>query len=233
MPLHAIIFGAIGTLVETSELQRQAFNVAFARADLDWVWDKPNYKEMLKMTGGRNRIRAYAEATETPLSEDAIAALHMAKSAIYQQMIRDDGLQLRPGVAELVTQATDAGIQLAFATTTTPENVASIDAALGEASPFAQFAVITNKGTVANGKPAPDVYEYVLGELGVKGGAALAIEDTAKSVEAAASAGVVCVATPGDYIIDQDLSGAVAVAESGQIADLAWLRSLLKEPTVV
>ncbi|MEC7496587.1 MAG: haloacid dehalogenase, partial [Pseudomonadota bacterium] len=36
--MRALIFGSIGVLVETSELQRQAYNAAFAAHRLDWHW---------------------------------------------------------------------------------------------------------------------------------------------------------------------------------------------------
>ena len=42
--MKAIIFGSIGTLVETSDIQRQSFNHAFMEIGLDWYWDKNNYK---------------------------------------------------------------------------------------------------------------------------------------------------------------------------------------------
>ena len=53
--MKAIIFGSIGTLVETSDIQRQSFNQAFKEIGLDWYWDKNNYKNLLKKSGGRNR----------------------------------------------------------------------------------------------------------------------------------------------------------------------------------
>jgi len=34
----AILFGSIGTIVETSELQLKSFNQAFSEAGLDWNW---------------------------------------------------------------------------------------------------------------------------------------------------------------------------------------------------
>ena len=46
--MKAIIFGSIGTLVETSDIQRQSFNYAFKEVGLDWYWDKSNYKKLLK-----------------------------------------------------------------------------------------------------------------------------------------------------------------------------------------
>jgi beta-phosphoglucomutase-like phosphatase (HAD superfamily) len=68
--LKAVIFGAIGTIAETSDIQRQAFNLAFAEAGLDWNWDAQTYHDLLKINGGQNRIRAYRDmlAGTTPLA---------------------------------------------------------------------------------------------------------------------------------------------------------------------
>ena len=58
--MKAIIFGSIGTLVETSDVQRQSFNHAFKEMGLNWYWDKNNYKKLLKKSGGRNRVEYFA-----------------------------------------------------------------------------------------------------------------------------------------------------------------------------
>ena len=56
----AILFGSIGTIVETSELQRRSFNQAFSEAGLDWNWTLEEYQTMLTKSGGRNRINDFA-----------------------------------------------------------------------------------------------------------------------------------------------------------------------------
>jgi len=56
----AILFGSIGTIVETSELQLRSFNQAFSEAGLDWNWSIEEYQTMLKKSGGRNRINDFA-----------------------------------------------------------------------------------------------------------------------------------------------------------------------------
>ena len=62
--MKAIIFGSIGTLVETSDIQRQSFNQAFKEIGLDWYWDKNNYKNLLKKSGGRNRVEYFANINQ-------------------------------------------------------------------------------------------------------------------------------------------------------------------------
>ena len=61
MNYKAILFGSIGTLIETSDLQRESFNEAFKEAGLDWYWDQEDYRLLLKQSGGTKRIEDFAE----------------------------------------------------------------------------------------------------------------------------------------------------------------------------
>ncbi len=52
MAIKAILFGSIGTIVETSNIQRNCFNSAFKISGLKWYWSKKLYQSMLKKSGG-------------------------------------------------------------------------------------------------------------------------------------------------------------------------------------
>ena len=45
-----------GALSETGEADRQAYNALFASENLVWVWDVDRYRELLRVTGGRERL---------------------------------------------------------------------------------------------------------------------------------------------------------------------------------
>ena len=83
------------TLVETSELQRQAFNQAFEDASVNWRWDKQAYQDMLTISGGQNRLRHYAKQRNQLLGEADIRELHERKSQHFQDML-NAGIELRP-----------------------------------------------------------------------------------------------------------------------------------------
>src|ERR1700712_809679 len=117
MPLEALIFDVDGTLAETEEIHRAAFNAAFAAAGLGWHWDVPLYARLLEVTGGKERIRHYAETAGLPGPAD-IAALHAYKTARYVDLVRGGSVSLRPGIARLLADAEAAGLRLAIATTT-------------------------------------------------------------------------------------------------------------------
>ena len=61
MTYKSLFFGSIGTIIETSELQRESFNEAFKEAGLDWYWDQEDYRLLLKQSGGTKRIEDFAE----------------------------------------------------------------------------------------------------------------------------------------------------------------------------
>ena len=56
MTVRALVFDVDGTLAETEEIHRAAFNAAFAEAGLGWSWDRALYGDLLRTTGGRERI---------------------------------------------------------------------------------------------------------------------------------------------------------------------------------
>ena len=63
----ALLFGSIGSIVETSEIQRKSFNEAFTRFGLDWNWNKHEYQNLLIKSGGKDRISRYAKKKKLKL----------------------------------------------------------------------------------------------------------------------------------------------------------------------
>lgn len=212
--IQALIFDVDGTLAETErDGHRPAFNAAFAEHGLDWHWDETLYGELLAITGGKERMRHYAERyapeiAARPDIDTLIKRLHAAKTAHYVRLVGEGRLALRPGVAELIAEARAAGIRLAIATTTSPENVtALLDASLAPGSSD-WFEVIGAGDVVAAKKPAPDIYHWVLDRLALPASACLAIEDSENGLRAALGADLRCLVTVGEYTREQDFSGA-------------------------
>lgn len=190
----AILFGSIGTLAETSELQRRAYNATFAAHDLDWVWEPARYYRMLETPGGRARVARYAQDAGDVVDADAI---HETKQQVFAALVDRMGLEPRPGVGTLIDAARQSEIPVAFCTTTTPAQVGLILDGLAPRITRADFAWIGDATRVARAKPAPEVYEAALAALGVAPQGALAIEDTPENAEAALAAGLEVVGFPG------------------------------------
>ncbi|MDB2407292.1 HAD-IA family hydrolase [Jannaschia sp.] len=190
----ALLFGAIGTLAETSELQRRAYNAAFAAHDVDWVWEKARYGRMLTQPGGRARLAAYAADAGDRVDVDAI---HDTKQRVFASLVDRTGLEPRAGVIETMDAARQRAIPIAFCTTTTPAEVGLILDGLAPHATRGDFDWIGDRSMVAHAKPSPDIYRAALDALGVAASGALAIEDTPESAEAALAAGLTVVGFPG------------------------------------
>lgn len=213
MTLQALIFDVDGTLADTErDGHRVAFNAAFAEAGMDWHWDAGLYGELLAVTGGKERMAFYAERHDPAFlaatgADARIRTLHAAKTRHYVDLLSRGGIPLRPGVAALLHAARAADLRLAIATTTTPENVT----ALLPPELMGLFEKVGAGDTVANKKPAPDIYQWVLREMDLPASACLAIEDSENGLKAALGAGLGTVVTPCGYTRDQDFRGALAL----------------------
>ncbi len=252
MPLEALIFDVDGTLAETEELHRQAFNETFRAFGLDWIWDKKIYRDLLRVAGGRERIAHYIDEYAPPGGAGAVEKLrqmHAEKTHRYARLVRIGSVAARPGVGRLIEEAHDAGLRLAIATTTSPSNVEPLlDALIG---PRARrwFGVIAAGDIVPAKKPAPDVYAHALNELRCNASDCVAFEDSANGAVAARRAGLAVVATPSLYSSEDDFSAAASVlSDLGEpreplrhiagwrfgkgFVDLAGLRSMLEASAV-
>jgi len=213
MRLQALIFDVDGTLADTEEAHRRAFNAAFREHGLDWNWSKPQYAELLLTTGGKERIAAYVRSREFAAADEAairdkIPALHKTKTALYADMVRKGEAPLRDGVARLLDEAQAAGVRLAIATTTTFDNIrALLETTLG-AGALDRFAVIGAGDQVARKKPAPDIYRYVLQQLELPAANCVAIEDSLNGLTSAKAAGLFTIVTPSYWTQSEDFTAA-------------------------
>ncbi|MGB3406658.1 MAG: HAD-IA family hydrolase [Jannaschia sp.] len=194
MQRSAILFGAIGTLAETSELQRRAFNLAFRTFDLDWVWEPAAYYKMLRAPGGRARVQAYADRTGDHVDADAVHAL---KEEIFEMLLAASPPGPRAGVADLIEACRAERIPVAFCSTTSRRQVEATVSGLTPGVSPADFAWVGDRTSVTAGKPAPDIYLKALSALDADGKTALVIEDTPESAEAALGAGLDVIGFPG------------------------------------
>ncbi|MFC0242170.1 HAD-IA family hydrolase [Rhodopseudomonas telluris] len=209
---RALIFDVDGTLAETEELHRQAFNETFAAEALPWHWDKAAYRRLLDVAGGKERIAHFLASAPAGAERASgrIAELHAAKTQRYTALA-GAGAPLRSGVARLIREARQAGVRLAIATTTSLPNVEALLGAAFGAEAMALFDVVGAGDVVPAKKPAPDIYAHVLERLALPAAACVAFEDSTNGLKAARGAGLATIVTPGIYTEGDDFSGALAV----------------------
>ncbi|KOR30843.1 CbbY [Achromatium sp. WMS2] len=218
---QALLLDVDGTMAETErDGHRVAFNRAFADFDLDWCWSEDIYGQLLTVAGGKERIQYFIDTyhpalPQIPNIQEFIIELHQHKTAIYNQILHDSTIPLRPGIARLLQEAKEQGIMLGIVTTTSRTNVESlINTTLGPQA-LNWFAVIGAGNQVTAKKPAPDIYQYAMQQLGLPPQSCIAIEDSAIGLNSALSAGIpTVIVTVTDYTREQNLTGATLVVEN-------------------
>ena len=114
--MKAILWDVDGTLAETErDGHRVAFNRAFEALGLPWRWDERRYGELLRITGGRERLlHDMASRSDAPvLAAERLALareLHARKNVLYASVVASAARsRLRDGVAPLIEQAAARG----------------------------------------------------------------------------------------------------------------------------
>jgi HAD superfamily hydrolase (TIGR01509 family) len=232
--IKALIFDVDGTMADTEEVHRRAFNEAFQDVGELWHWNRETNKKLLKVMGGKERIRHYIaenhpEDLQRPDLEAYIARIHARKVAIFRKSVSK--IRFRPGVARLIHEARDAGIVLAIATTSSRPGVeALIRANLGPDA-LQWFAVMATNENTPRKKPAPDVFLYALAQLAIPAAQCLVLEDSENGVRACCQAHLPVLVTRNEYTAHHDFTGALAVvSDLGEPSSPAEL--LAVEPTV-
>ena len=214
MKLEALLFDVDGTLAETEEVHRIAFNEAFKEAGLDWEWDQPLYYELLGVTGGKERILYHVQRTgldEADFPPERVKALHLLKTDYYVKRVNDRQIELRPGIEPLLKEAMAAGLRLAITTTTSRVNVDRLLKATVGPEALDWFEVFVTGDRVAKKKPDPEIYELGLSDLGLPAKACIAIEDAPQGLKSAMGAGVPTLITESSYSAGKDFTGAIKV----------------------
>ena len=207
MTLRALLFDVDGTLADTEEVHRQAFNDTFREHRLPYEWSRAEYVVLLGTTGGKERLVRYFNGLELSPEDRArlvslVPSLHGAKNERYAALV--GRAELRPGIRRLFDEASAAGMTLGIATTTSESNVRAL---LGPET-CRRFAVLACGDMVAAKKPAPDIYTYALAQIDCAPADAIAFEDSANGLAAARAAGLFTVVTPTAWAEGHDLSAA-------------------------
>ncbi len=211
--LRGLLLDFDGTVAETERFgHRVAYNRAFAELGLGWTWDESLYGELLRVAGGKERLRFYIEHHQPHLLADALASrliprIHEAKIRHFAQLAPT--IPLRQGVLRLLREASNAGIRIVIATTAAKPGVEALLAQ--EPALPGMVTLIAASDVVERKKPAPDVYLWALERLRLTADECVAIEDSEIGLRAALSAGLATVVTVSDYTAREDFTGARTV----------------------
>ena len=217
--LKAIIFDVDGTLADTEDVHRLAFNHVFQEYGLDWHWNVDIYRELLAISGGRERIANYGRGLRRRFASDAafddfVAAMHKAKTRKYAAMLTEGRVGLRPGIRRLLDEARAAGLKLAIATSSARSNVETLLDNNLPAGWRTWFSAVETCDSVAQKKPSPAVYLAALARIRIEARYAVALEDTLNGLAAARTAQLVTIVTTHRFTREYAFPDADLVVDS-------------------
>ena len=193
--LLAVFWDVDGTIADTELCgHRVAFNLAFKDFNLDWYWNKKDYLELLKISGGLNRIFHYRDISHSLLTNEDCKKIQTRKGLHYKVLVGSGKIKVRTGVLRLIEELAAFNIEQFIVTTSGRK---SLDPFLNNSlhSYINYFSQIITYEDVNKHKPFPDAYKLAI-DLSKKANAnCLAIEDSRIGVHAAKAANINCLLT--------------------------------------
>jgi HAD superfamily hydrolase (TIGR01509 family) len=217
---QALVLDCDGVLADTERYGHLvAFNQTFEEFGLPVRWSVADYSEKVRIGGGKERMASlltpeFVAAAGLPADaagqQQAIAAWHKRKTAIYAGLVASGAVPPRPGVARVVGEALEAGWLVAVASTSAEPSVrVTLERAVGERN--AKAVRVFAGDIVPKKKPAPDIYLLALASLGLTTDHAVVVEDSRNGLLAATGADVTCMITVNDFTEGQDFTEAALV----------------------
>ena len=204
MGLQAIIFDVDGTVAETADLHRSAFNLTFKEFELGWHWDREIFSQLTPVEFTLPKLRLFSLATQRTgqahiPTHELLAKIAARKVQIFCRLVRDRPVRLRPGVARLMNEARHEGLALtAVSTSSRVETETLISEILGFPA-LGWFDGIHTSEDAGVPSAVKKLYRKALHDLGISGNRAVAIDDSETGCYAAAENGIKSIATPSLY----------------------------------
>jgi beta-phosphoglucomutase len=184
-PGGAAIWDVDGTLVDTAELHFRAW------VELAATIDKPFTRADFAATFGRRNPEIIRALFDSNADDPTVADLGERKEQIYRAAARREGIELLPGVRQLLNGIRAIGWPQAVGSSAPREN---LDLILAITEATGDFAAIVSAEDTTRGKPDPQVFQVAADRLGVPPERCVVFEDAIAGVEAAKAAGMKCVA---------------------------------------
>ena len=182
MEPKAVLFDFDGTLVDTEGPDCALLSRLFAEEGLS--------------VAPEDVARAFAGVTRSEIRSEVLRRYGVRLSDSWLDRYRlgraelERTIRVSDGALSFLGRLRDAGILLALVTNSRERRIARVLAGTGLGAWFGSNVFHLGEGVRM--KPAPDMYLSALSALHVSPGEALAIEDSAPGVEAAAAAGITC-----------------------------------------
>lgn len=207
--VQLVCFDLDGTLVDSEPLHQRAKEQLVKRLGYKKEID---YKSFV---GRPNREFWQPVVRELALKDENEQTLERKQYDLILEMAEQEGYTPSDGLSEVLGYLAEKGIRMAVCSSSDRHYVERMVALLGLAD---WFPVLVGGDEVPHKKPAPDIYCKALALCGVAPENAVAVEDSASGIAAAAGAGMACIGYRNPTSGPQDLSQ--AVCRVGQLVEM-------------
>ena len=211
---RGVIFDLDGVLIDSEGLYYRAYSevlkpygVIVSREEYEDYW-------IAQGTGPEYIVAKH----NLPIAPDELRQL---RSPIYLRLL-DTEVTLMPYVRETLTRLSPH----CALTVATNSNREHLDAILQKFGLDQFFPLTVARQDYQQAKPHPDAFLTAAKQLGLAPTQCVVIEDTYKGVQAAAAAGMKCIAVPNDYTRRNDFGKASLILPSLHELTVAVMRSL-------
>jgi HAD superfamily hydrolase (TIGR01509 family) len=185
-PVHAVIFDMDGLLCDTETIFRDAMMEVAAQRGHEFPL--PLFLSMIGTSdAGSRKLMLDHYGADFPI--DA----YWADVSINAKARFARGVDLKPGVAEVLDHLDARALPRAICTSSSP---AAVQTHLGASGVLPRFHAIVARGDYANGKPHPEPYLTAARKLSVAPENCLALEDSHNGIRSAHGAGMMTVMVP-------------------------------------
>ena len=184
----AILFDMDGTITDTEKI----YNKAWVRAHHECGYEDYTKEDALSQRSLNHKDSEVLWRHRYGDSYDW-SSVHDKVTAYVNEAIDRDGIEVKPGLDELLNCLKTHGIKAAVVTAT---NLQAAHKRLGLAGIEDRFDIIISASQVKQGKPHPDVYLYAVSQLGLTPEDCLAVEDSPNGVKSAVGAGCPTIMVP-------------------------------------
>lgn len=177
--MNGVVFDFDGVLADSEPISWAAWQDVLRPAGIE-ITDQ----DILSCTGtnSRDTYAHFYRRGHLPPYEDVLVAVDECRRARYPTDLRPF-----PDAVNAAQALAMVGVPLAIASSSSRFN---LDMKLDVLGLGRYFEVTVAGDEVPYGKPAPDLYEVAIRELGIDAGTSVAVEDTAIGADAAAAAGL-------------------------------------------
>lgn len=191
-PLAAVIFDMDGLMFDTERIVKRSWDEAAPLLGLEPLGH--HIYHTLGMNLARRR-QYFKEACGPDFPFEEFTECYRG---ISREILRREGLPVKPGLYQLLDCLKEKKIPMAVATSSSARHAGEN---LREAGVEQYFSCMITGDQVKRSKPDPEIYLLACRKLGVPPEEAMALEDSANGLRAALDAGVMAVMVP-DLLTD-------------------------------